>query len=496
MKRRELLRLEHVTKTSGSLRLLEDLNLLVLSGEQLQITGLSGSGIEPLWQVLSGRTVFDSGHIWFDGQDYPPGVPLSTEEMGIYSISGTGSLIPQMTVAENIFLLRPHPFFQPAPSRRTINRQAKSLLAEFGLSIPPDMLAGNLRFVEQQALNFVKAYARNAKLILVHGVAGPYPESQNQLFSGVTRQMRKSGIAVISISSSPFGFFDHYDRSIVMRDGTRAKTIYPQFLMQENPLKYAVDGELPEPAPRREYTESPMAFRCFDLSLGKMQKLSFGVHRGEIVGIFDSDNTDLLQALEGLLTGSLRAESGYMLLGGHPFAPRDLGQAVKAGLAYIDGVDPDSQLIEHISVAENILLPSMRKAPRLGIFRNHAVERSINDTLDNGSLRSFAHMPVQDIPESDYLTKLVILYHRWGIYRPRLLLYSDPFSQTDPVLRMQIQERNEHLTSLGIGDLVLAPRLRDLVFLCDRIRVYRDGRFMQEHRKVGNQFPALNQPHS
>lgn len=492
MSRRELLRLEHVTKYAGGIKVLDDLSLMILAGEQMQITGLSGCGMEELGQILSGQTSFDSGHIHFNGQDFFPGTLLPTSQIGICSVSRISSMVPQMTVAENIFYLRPHSPFRPLPSRRLINRQARALLSEFNLDISPEAQVMDLRLVEQQALEFVKAYARNARLILVRDVVGPYPAFQNQIFNGINRRLKEADIAAVTFSSSPFGFFDLYDRSIIMRDGTRAKTIYAQFSPRENPMKYAVEGELPEPAPRRNHSRDEMAFRCFNLSLASVQNLDFGVHRGEIVGLFDTVNTDLFQAVEALLTGASRPEQGYMLLGGHLFAPRNLEQAVKAGLGYISGQKLDGQLIEHISAAENILLPSMRKAPRLGIFRNRAAEKSVRALMEEGDLRDLAQTPLQDLTDTDTLTKVIILYHRWGVYRPRLLLYVDPFSQTDALLRTQILSQIEHLTSLGIGVLVLSPRLRDLVYLCDRILVYQDGRFLQEHRKQDQQFRDLN----
>ncbi len=490
MTTRELLRLEHITKHSGSLKVLDDLSLFILEGERVQVTGLSGSGIEELSQILSGRSSFDSGRIRFEERSFGPEQLLPALELGIHVVNASPSLVPAMSVAENIFCLRPHAPFMKTPSRRILRQQAKRLLEEFGLDIPPEASVYELRLVEQQALDFVRAYARGAKLILLTDLAGPYPDDLRRIFDKVTRHLQKKNVAILSLSHDPA---ENFDRTIVLRDGSHAKTIYQQFPSRGDVMRYAVEGELPEPAPRKSNVQDIIAFRCFDLQVENVKNINFSVRRGEIVGIFDSANTDLYTGLEAVLTGAKKAAGGYMLLGGSHFAPKDLSQAVKAGLGYINGNHPEAQLIEHISVAENILLPSMKKVPLLGLFRNPSVERSIDNTLDEGELRGLAHVSAQDLPEHDDLAKTLILYHRWGIYRPKLLLYADPFSHTDQVLRSKILTRIEHLTSLDIGVLVLSPRLKDLVYLCDRILIYKDGIFQQSLEKKENQFPGLHQ---
>lgn len=471
--KQEVLRLEHVYKEIQGYKVLDDFKLNIFKGEVVCLIGLSGCGKTELGEILGSNYNFDKGRILFDEKPYQIDRKIPTEKIGIFSLYNHDILVPQLSVAENIFIIWKNNYNYIRFSKKKIMNQTNLLLEEFGLRIKIDKKAEELSIAEQQAIKLVKAYVKQAKLIVANDIAGSYTRDEMKVIIGILEKLKQSGISTLWISSDPDDVSKIADRIVIMREGKNVKTIYPEQYNREYIMDLVVGRDFPKTQERKCYSQDKVAFSVQNIHTRHVKGLNLKVHKGEIVGVLDIENK-ANKELERLITGQNPINQGGMYLNNCKYEPLNLHHAIRQGIGYIQGDFIEDSIFHKMSILDNIILPVIKRTSKFRILVNRKIERFVKKECLN--IVKVLQNEVSDSPSAvDSRLKQQIIYNRWLLFNPKLLLCVEPFARADILLKLELTSIYEELAKNEIGMLLLSVNLKDLILICDRIIILKNG---------------------
>lgn len=466
---------EHVVKRYGGVVALSDGNLEVHSGEVVALIGANGSGKSTLSKVINGVVVRDGGQLLLDGRPITFDSPQAAIQMGISTVFQELSLVPQMSVADNIWLTR-----EPLGTLGTINRKAlfqktDELLAlfkgAFKTDLRPDVLVTDLHPDERQIVEILKAISFNPRVLILDEATASLDSRQvHRLFELVVK-WKTEGKAIVFISHRMEEIFRIADRYSVLRNGKTVgagemkdvtdKDLVTLMIEKESVFSYSRAGA--------RQADKPVCLKVTDLRTGLLQGVSFEVQQGELVGIGGlqgQGQRDLLLALFGDIsfTGTVRYN-------GKPVHFRHPRQAMKQGLALVPGDRAREGLLYIRSILENLQLPSWQRYGfplRINKARRDAEQIGHSLNLKMAGLLE----PVSSLSGGN-AQKIVI--GKWLMRQPGLLLLDDPTKGVDVGTKAEFYALLTRLCEEGKTILFYSSDDEELIGLCDRVLVLYDG---------------------
>ncbi len=467
-----------VVKRYGGVVALSDANLDIRSGEVLALIGANGSGKSTLSKIINGVVVLDGGQLLLDGKSIKFASPHAAKNLGISTVFQELSLVPQMTVAENIWLTH-EPLKGGRVDRAEINRRTSELLSLFSgmfkSTLTPDMPIGPLPPDEKQIIEILKAVSFNPRLLILDEATASLDSRQVQrLFELVTR-WKADGKAIVFVSHRMEEIFQIADRYSVLRNG---KTV-GEGAMKDVTTKDLVDLMVEEArvenvVKRVRPTAADLAARPVQLEVKNLRTagvsgVSVQLHEGELLGIGGlkgQGQRELLLALFGDLP-----YLGSVTLNGveaHFNHPR---QAMQQGIALVPGERAKEGLLFIRSILENFLVPSWRNYGfplRMGRARQDTTEMASRLSLKMAGLDE----PVSGLSGGN-AQKVVI--GKWLLRNPRVLLLDDPTKGVDVGTKAELYKLLAQLCSAGKSVLFYSSDDEELIGLCDRVLVMHDG---------------------
>ncbi len=469
----EILRMDHVSMGEEHENHLEDFHLSVFAGELVNIIGLSASGKDGLWQYFSGNLPLLSGIVTLNHRPYE-NIKGSRESQKVLCIGRQSALISRLSVAENLFVVAPkrnHKWFIPSKSVRT---QAKILLNEFAPDIRENMEVAQLTRAQCHIVELMRAITVEARVVVLDDVLQFYGQSDIvQLINAVNLLIQRK-IAVIYVSHCQDFLTDMADRIIVLRGGRRVRTFYSEDYDRGLCRQLLLGGEEIAPRARTTTREDAVVFSMEHiLHPPEISDVSLKLYRGEIVGLYDVEN-EANQCLAEIIAGNLLPEGGTMHLLGREYRPARLDDAIRSNVGYISRDIRYQSLVYPMSFADNLFLPVMRKTAKL----KGVIDTTVLDYLsreyceDMGIEERFKGLPVRRF---DSYIQTDILFQRWLLFRPALLVCVDPYSRADAIMQGIIFEKLHEMAAEGTTIVISSPDKNDLTPICDRILFVKEG---------------------
>ena len=478
-----VLRLTDVVKTFPGVRALNGVQLEVRAGEVHCLLGQNGAGKSTLIKVLSGAHVPDSGEVLWHGSPVRFGNPQAAMKAGIATIYQELDLVDELTVAENIFLGH-EPHTGGLVGRRAMRRGALEILDRLGhREIPVGREVGRLPAAAKQIVSMGRALSREARLLIMDEPSAVLAHDEVDNLFRIVRGLTAQGIAVVYISHRLEEIRQIGDRVTVLKDGRTtaanldAKTTPTRELvtrMTGRTIEY-VFPDRPAEAPAR--LDEPL-LRVEGLTLaGEFVDVSLTVHGGEIVGITGLVGSGRSEVLETIY-GARRATSGRVEVAGRPLRRGSVGAAVRAGI----GMAPEERKTQALLLAEpiyrNVTLAGFARFARLG-FTDAGRERDAAERVTRGlDLRpADVRRPVRTLSGGNQ-QKVVV--GRWLLGNTRLLLLDEPTRGVDVGARAELYQVVRRLADEGVGVLMVSSEVPEVLGLCDRVLVMREGRLVRE----------------
>ncbi|HET6319804.1 MAG TPA: sugar ABC transporter ATP-binding protein [Chloroflexota bacterium] len=472
------LRLHDVAKAFSGIQALGGVSFDLLRGEVHALVGENGAGKSTLIKIISGAYLPDSGSIEIDGATYAALSPEEATRHGVRVVYQDFNLVPELSVAENIFL-------GAQPTRRfglldiaERRRRTAALLERLGAHLDSDRLVKHLTVGEQQLVEIAKALAGNARILIMDEPSAVLPSHDMDRLYGVIRALRAEGTSIIYISHRLDEIFQIADRVTVLKDGRSVMTTSVAETTHAALVKSMIGRQITKQYPPPTGSPGDVLLEVRDLCVdGCVYDVSFSVRAGEIVGLAGlggSGRTTVARALVGLG----RVQSGEARVAGHRL-PGNPAQAARLGIAMIPEDRKTHGLVLSHSVRFNVTLPNLTRLLRWRLF----IFRRREATLVADSVQRLQIRPPAIETEVENLSggnQQKVVLAKWLVSQPRLIVLDEPTRGVDVGAKAEIYQRMRELTRDGVGIVMISSELPELLGMSDRILVFHEGRISGE----------------
>jgi len=473
--REPVVRLRNVSKEFPGVLAVDGVDLDILPGEVHVVAGENGAGKSTLMKLLSQVERPSGGEIEVSGEPVEFHGPGHAQSLGVAMVYQEFALAPHLSVAENLFLGR-EPGRMGFINRLREGEDARGLLERVGLEVNPARLASALTVAEQQRVEIAKALAIDAKVVIMDEPTATLAEQEIEGLFEVIRDLTSRGIAILYISHRLDEIFRIADRVTVMRDGKIVDTLPVGELDEDKLVRLMVGREVANLYPKPEVDIGDVLLRVSGVSRGeKLKDCSFEVRAGEILGfagLVGAGRTELARAV----FGADRIESGTVELDGRTLKIKKPQDAINAGIGYLTEDRKGEGLALQLGVDQNITLASL---PTSFGFINLAEERRISrQRIDELNIRTPSIRRRVQVLSGGNQQKVVVA--RWLETKARVMFFDEPARGIDVGAKAEMFGLIGELAKEGRGIVLISSYLPELLNMCDRILVMREGKVAGE----------------
>lgn len=473
----QLLELKNISKAFTGVQALDDVNLDVRSGEVHALVGENGAGKSTLIKVLSGAHHQDSGAVLWNGEPVSIGSPLRAQALGIATIYQEFSLVPELSVMENIFLGR-EPARLGFVSFGKMRARAQAVLRELELDLDPARRTADLSVAQMQMVEIAKAVSQDAQLLIMDEPSATLTEHELAGLYALVKRLRSGGRSVLYVSHRLEEVFELADRISVLRDGKYVATLETPKTNSHELIRLVVGREITEQYPARQKRETGKPMLEFrSVSSRALKNVSFRLHRGEILGIaglVGSGRSAVARAAMGVEP----LKSGAILVEDRELRSRSPRASIRAGLGLLAEDRKRQGLVLQLSVTTNESLASLDTVSKLGFITSRK-ERAIAQDLTKKLDIRLASLD-QDVAHLSGGNQQKMLLARWLWRACKVLIFDEPTRGIDVGAKAEIYRLLNELAVQGVAVLMISSDLPEVLGMADRILVMRDGRIAAE----------------
>ena len=482
-----ILEMTGITKEFPGVKALENVNLKVKTGEIHALIGENGAGKSTLMKVLSGVHPYEtySGDITFEQNLCKFKNINESENLGIVIIHQELALIPELTIAENIFLGNERSKNGVIDWYETIN-DTRELLKKVGLKLDPQDLIKNIGVGQQQLVEIAKALSKKVKLLILDEPTAALNEEDSENLLQLLEEFKHQGMTSILISHKLKELFRVSDSITVLRDG---KTIVTYNLREQNItenqiIKDMVGRDLSNLFPSRELTvqdnivfevKNWSVFHPIDSDRKILHDINIQVKQGEIIGIaglMGAGRTELAMSIFGKSYG--KKISGQLYKDGKEVHFNNVNQAINNGLAYVSEDRKEYGLVLIDSVKQNLTLANLSGISKRGILDKRK-EVSVAESLKTRINIRTPSIEQKAMNLSGGNQQKIVL-GKWMFSDPNILILDEPTRGIDVGAKFEIYKLINELAEKGKSIIMISSELPELIGMCDRIYTLNEGR--------------------
>jgi ribose transport system ATP-binding protein len=462
-----------IAKSYPGVQALDGVSFEVRAGEIHALVGENGAGKSTLIKVLGGAVVADAGDVTLDGERLPQGDPLLARRRGVNIIYQEFTLVPELTVAENIFLGR-EVTRGPFLNQGAMEKEARALLDRLGAPISPGAVVSTLSVAHQQLVEIARALATQSKMLVLDEPTATLSLQETKRLFEVLRDLKGQGLGVIYISHRLEEIFEVADRVTVLRDGKTVATSDIRNVDRAQLIKWMVGRDLSEEFPARQPEPGPVVFEVRNLACPPfLAQASFQLRKGEIVGLaglVGAGRTSLGLALFGAMRTAVRGE---ILLNEKPARFASPAKALEAGVAYLTEDRKARGILPWMGCDQNMTIAHLQEFASGGFISKDRERRTAAKSAESFQLRSAGlDQPAGTLSGGNQQKLLLARY----LMKPlRVLILDEPTRGIDVGAKAEIYRLMNQLTEQGLAILMISSELPEILGMSDRIVVMHEG---------------------
>jgi ribose transport system ATP-binding protein len=478
-----ILEVRNISKRFPGVLALDDVSLKFFPGEVHAVVGENGAGKSTLMKIVAGAYVPDSGDIILNGEKVSFNHPEEAQDKGISIIYQEFNLLPERTVAHNIFLGREPAKFGFIDIRK-MNDDAKELLKEIGADkiISPTMIVGNLSVAEQQLVEIAKAISFNAKVLIMDEPTAALTHNEVQILDALIKKLISRGMAIIFISHRLIEVFDIAQKITVLKDGKFVITLYAKEVKPADVVYSMVGRALDHYYPPLGNPEEfgDIVLRVKDGSNHFLKGINFELHKGEVLGIAGlqgSGRTELAQAVFGVVP----FKSGTMELHGKAIVIKSPYQAIQNRMGFVTEDRKSEGIWPKQPIRDNMLLTVRAIKNIFGTLFNDGIRKSRKLVPELGK-RVDIRTDSYD-REVQYLSggnQQKVVLSKWLASDADVFIFDEPTRGIDVEAKASVHDMIRDLTRQGIAVLMISSELPEIIGMSDRILVMWEGKMTGE----------------
>ncbi len=477
-KSQAVLELKHISKQFAGVLALHDVSFSVFAGEVHALLGANGAGKSTLTKIIGGVYPPSNGVLFLSGQVQRFDSPYDAQKAGISILYQEINLLPDLSVAENVFLgNEPQQFGLPVIDWKEMLRQTNDLLARIGMSVPPETRVGTLSAAQQQMVQVVKALHYQARVIVMDEPTARLTEHETRDLFRVIQALKQEGAAIIYITHRLEEIKQICDRVTILRDGCVVETLSSAETSLEKMTTLMLGHNLAERFPKRRSQIGKELLRVQGLTrYGIFEDIDFTLRSGEILGItgmVGSGRTALLRAVFGLDP----LDEGQFYINNRRVQIHSPQDAIDCGMGMLTEDRQRQGLVLEMGVGENITLASLENDPS-GPLLDHNHEEELAAYFVK-QLR--IHVPQIDF-KTRYLsggTQQKVVISKWLATGPRILLCDEPTQGVDIGAKTEIYRLMNEMVESEIGIVMASADIMELIGMCDRLLILYNGHIVR-----------------
>jgi ribose transport system ATP-binding protein len=470
-----MLSARQLSKSYGGVTVLAGVDLEVAAGEIRALVGENGAGKSTVIKILTGAVHADAGTVALDGRSLPAGQPLAIRNRGVSVVYQEFTLVPDLTVAENIFLGREQG--GAWLDRRLMHDRARAILEELGVPILPRALVRPLSVAHQQMVEIARALVTDARVLILDEPSATLTGTEVQALFRTLTVLKQRGLAIIYVSHRLDEIFALADSITVLRDGRHVITAPTGEMTRDALIRHMVGRDVNQEFPPRDPQPGQVLLEIDGLSAPpRFSNASLSVRAGEIVGVaglVGAGRTSMALATIGALEAS-----GAVRVGGSPARFRTPADAIAQGLAYVTEDRKAFGLFPQMGVDENITVTHLSTLTAGGLISSARHRQTVARAIREFDIR--ASHAAQRAGTLSGGNQQKALLARYVVKSPRVLILDEPTRGVDVGARAEIYRAMNRLTATGLGILMISSDLPEVLGMSDRIVVMREGRTVGE----------------
>lgn len=472
-----ILRMDGICKAFSGVKALDGVNLHVRRGTVHALMGENGAGKSTLMKILFGIYVRDAGTIEFDGKEYQDMSAALAHQVGISMIHQELMSIPDMSVADNIYVSRYEDASLGLVNRRKTEKRTQELLDNLGIQgfRPGDHLR-NLSAAQRQMVEIVKAVSTNSKLIIMDEPTSSLSDVEIKILFRIIRTLRDRGISIIYISHKLDEIFEITDEYTVFRDGTYICEGKTSEITESELIAKMVGRSLENLYYKTEVEIGEEVLRVEGLSSGKaFHDVSFNLHKGEILGVsglVGAGRTEMVETIMGLR----KATAGKVYKDGQEIRIRSVRDGIKYGIALATEDRKKYGLVLGLPISFNISISSILRFCRFGLVKGKQEREEAKVYADKMKVKmNSVRQPVGSLSGGNQ-QKVVLA--KWLMTDADIIILDEPTRGIDVGAKAEIYRLMEELASNGKAIIMVSSESLEILGMSDRILVMREGEMM------------------
>ena len=468
----------NISKAYFGTQALDDVSLDLYGGEVHALVGENGAGKSTLLHVLSGVVVPDGGRIRVRGQPIDLRTPRQAQELGIGTVFQELSLVPSVSVAENVFANRAPTTFGGLIRWSELFARTRDLMAELGVEIDVRAPVSSLPIGTQQLVEIAKALSVDARILLLDEPSSTLAPDEMVVLFALIRRLKAHGIAIIYVSHRMREIFEVADRISVLRDGELVGTYRTSETSADDVVRRMVGREFSAVPELRTREIGKELLRLEGLSkINAFHDIDLTLHRGEIVGLAGLKGSGRSK-LARVLAGAGTPTSGVFRVEGQRVSLTGVAAAIEVGIAYLPEERTSDGLFPKMSIADNIIAAALKRFSRFGLIDTTKRISFAKEYVDRLDIRTPGVNQLVERLSGGNQQK--VLLAKWLVAEPRILIAHEPTRGIDVGAKYEIHESLRQLAAGGAGVMVISSEIPELLRLCDRIVVMHEGKITGE----------------
>ncbi len=473
---KSLLKVRNVSKQFPGVLALDQVDFDLAAGEVHALLGENGAGKSTLVKIITGAYRLDSGSLSIDDKEVQFHSPADAQAAGIGVIYQEFSLVPSLSVAENLFLGE-YPTRFGLIDWAAMNQAATDLLLRFGVNAQATDTLQTLGVATRQMIEILKVLRRqNLKILIMDEPTSSLSESEAQMLFSFIASLRAQGVSVIYISHRLDEIKQICDRVTVFRNGKRISTEPARDMSIADIVTKMIGAELAEHYPVKCTAQGEVFLQVSGLSGAGFEDINFSARKGEVLGITGLVGAGKSELVETIF-GARQFASGSIRLNGETFAPKTPKQAIAKGIGLLPESRKEQGLVLALSCAHNISLASLDKisTPFLALGAEAAIAED-----------SFTKLEVRPADPRNRVVNLSggnqqkVVLAKWLMRDCQVLLFDEPTRGIDVGAKFQIYSMIVKLAEAGNTIIVASSEIEEISGICNRALVMRKGKIVEE----------------
>jgi D-xylose transport system ATP-binding protein len=478
-----LLEMRGITKRFPGVLALDRVSFDLHPGEVHALVGENGAGKSTLMNILGGvypRGSYE-GDVVIDGEVRAFQSVRAAEDAGIAVVHQELSLIPELSIADNVYLGREPRRFGVIASEELYSR-AQRVLDQLQLRLEPHIPVGHLGIGQQHLVEIAKALSRDARILVLDEPTAALTESESEILFGILDRLRASGAGIIYISHKLKEVFRLADRITVLRDGRSVSTDRASALNTQQLIARMVGREVTEIFPTTHRMPEEVVFEAKGVTVedpnvaGKLlvNDVSFSVRRGEVLGIaglVGAGRSELMMALFGAHPGR---RAGEFAIDGRRIAIRQPADAIRAGIAFVTEDRKRFGLLLDQTIVTNLTLAALKRISGPALTDTDAEAAAAEKSMKELRIKATSVFMTTDTLSGGNQQKVVLA--KWLLTNPKVLLLDEPTRGIDVGAKQEIYMQISRLASEGLAIVLVSSELPEVLGLSDRVLVLHEGR--------------------